>query len=314
MGCCLTYPEGSPLQPYTHDEKKSYAKLSSYGNARICYSLEGDEKAPLVVMIHGIEGGMWVYDKLNAFLLSSGFRTLRFDLFGRGDSDLPPGKHTADYYIEQVEGLLRVLNLSDQRKMVIGHSMGGAISVGFTARYGDNVDRLILLAPAGYVSDISLKCFKCCPCCGDCFFGTATNFFVSNLMKSIYRPKEQIELCRWIKHNIITAINGNPGYLVSVSLSCRDFPLDNMDHEARSIDKRIRVLILWGDKDFEGGWGVPFANHKPYLEAIPHAEFYPLRDLHHLFFLEDPHQTNGLIGNFLEGKKSTPRTERRQSK
>jgi len=309
----LTYPNVTPLRPYVHDEKKTYVKLPSYGGAEMCYSLEGKDKGPLVVMVHGIEGGLWVYDKMNSFLLSKGYYVLRFDMYGRGDSELPAGTHNADFYIEQVAGLLKELNLTERRKTVIGHSMGGAISVGFTARYGQYVDNLILLAPAGYVDDINLKCFKCCPCVGDCFFGSATSIFIGNLMKSIYKPKEQPELCRWIKHNIITTINNNPGYLTAVSLSCRDFPLDNMDREAKSIDKRIRVLILWGDKDFEGGWGVPFANHTQYLQAIPHAEFYPLKDLHHLFYLEDPHQTHGFISDFLEGRRRQTR-ERKESK
>jgi pimeloyl-ACP methyl ester carboxylesterase len=301
MGCCLTYPGVTPLRP-PHEEKKSYAKLQAFGDAEICYSLEGEEKAPLMVLLHGIEGGMWMYEKLNTYLLSKGYRVLRFDMYGRGGSDLPAAEHSLNFYVEQVDGLLKFLNLLQTRKTLVGHSMGGAISVGYAARYGEYVDSLILLAPAGYLDDPNLKCLKCSPCCADCIFGGSPNFYVENVMKSIYRPKEQPELAKWMRHNLDNMIKTNPGYLTSVKLATCAFPLDNIDREAKSVDKRIRVLLLWGDKDGEGRWGLPYLNHKLYLQAIPHAEFHGLKDVHHAFFVEDPHLTHGLISQFLEKK------------
>ena len=47
--------------------------------------------------------------------------------------------------------MLAALNLDDQRLNIIGYSMGGAIAASFVTSRLDNVERLLLIAPAGMV-------------------------------------------------------------------------------------------------------------------------------------------------------------------
>jgi len=306
MGCCLNYPGATPFQcTDPQSEKRTYAQLPAFGNARICYSITGSEEHPLIVLLHGIEGGMWMYDPMEKYLLSINYRVLRYDMYGRGSSDLPAAEHDLRFYVEQLDFLLKVLNLRETRKTLVGHSMGGAIIVGYAAQYSEYVDNLILLAPAGYLDDVNLKCLKCSPCCADCIFGGSPNFYVSNVMKSIHHPeKDSGKLAKWMNDNLQHMIKTNPGYLTSVKLATVSFPLDHIDKEAKLVDKKIRVLLLWGDKDGEGRWGLPYSNHLLYLKAIPHAEFHGMKDTHHAFFVEVPDATHQLIGTFLTAKKS----------
>jgi alpha-beta hydrolase superfamily lysophospholipase len=54
----------------------------------VCYTLTGDEKQPLVVLCHGLEGGQWIWEKFAEWWRGKGYRTLTFDLWGHGESDL----------------------------------------------------------------------------------------------------------------------------------------------------------------------------------------------------------------------------------
>jgi len=265
------------------------------------------------VLLHGIEGGMWMYEGMEKYLLSINYRVLRYDMYGRGGSDLPVAEHNLRFYVEQLDELLKVLNLRETRKTLLGHSMGGAIIVGYAAQSPQYIDNLILIAPAGYLNDANLKCLKCSPCCADCVFGGAPNFYIANVMKSIQHPEKDEKLTKWMKHNLTNMIKTNPGYLTSVKLATCSFPLDNIDREAKLVDKKIRVLLLWGERDGEGRWGLPFTNHLLYLEAIPHAEFHSMGDLHHAFHVEDPTKTHQLMGNFL-AKKSEEKKENPEKK
>lgn len=57
-----------------------FAKLS---DGTVAYELTGPESGELVVLVHGVSGPMMVWDKTVPALNAAGFRTLRFDLYGR---------------------------------------------------------------------------------------------------------------------------------------------------------------------------------------------------------------------------------------
>ena len=63
----------------------------------------------------------------------SGFRTLRFDHFGRGWSDRPSGKYDVDFYDRALIELLDHVGV-DEPFGLAGLSMGGPIVAEFTAR------------------------------------------------------------------------------------------------------------------------------------------------------------------------------------
>jgi hypothetical protein len=44
--------------------------------------------------------------------------------------------------------------------------MGGAVAVGFTEQFPALVKELVLLAPAGFVQNKAMECFRCCNCIG----------------------------------------------------------------------------------------------------------------------------------------------------
>lgn len=57
-----------------------------------------------------------------------GFAICAFDFPGHGDSDrLPPGMYSIETYADVVTDLVR--QLSPQRVVLVGHSMGGAVGV-----------------------------------------------------------------------------------------------------------------------------------------------------------------------------------------
>lgn len=83
------------------------------------------------------------------------------DLWGRGLSDCPKTKHTLALYTDQLAGLLDHLaeatgGLSTSPIHLFGHSMGGAVAAGFTQRFPQRVQRLILNAPAGMAPELPM--------------------------------------------------------------------------------------------------------------------------------------------------------------
>lgn len=58
----------------------------------------------------------------------AGYRTLRFDIFGRGFSEQPNDcRFDVDMYVGHVQSLLQRLQLADIPVILVGHSMGGQV-------------------------------------------------------------------------------------------------------------------------------------------------------------------------------------------
>eukprot|EP01066_Platyproteum_vivax_P014996 Platyproteum_vivax@DN6679_c0_g1_i3.p1 len=114
------------------------------------YLLEGNEDADLIVMFHGISDFMGQFHDLAQGLREAGYRTLRFDWYGHGLSDMPRTlNYTVDMYIQQVVDLLEHLGLNTRPAIVLGYSLGGEVGLQYAVRYHELVSRLVLLAPAG---------------------------------------------------------------------------------------------------------------------------------------------------------------------
>ncbi len=82
------------------------------------YQLQGDSNHPLAVMIHGFSDPYYVWDKNYHYLVKSGFRVLRYDLFGRGFSDRPNIKYDASLYSLQLHHLLLTLHIKPHNATV----------------------------------------------------------------------------------------------------------------------------------------------------------------------------------------------------
>ena len=114
-------------------------------------------KTPLV-MLHGyMNAGAYFYRNFAG--LSKYFQTIySLDLLGWGLSSRPSLKQLKDNSIETAEDFF-VESLETWRKynkvdkmILLGHSMGGYISVAYSERYPERVEHLMLLSPVG-VSD-----------------------------------------------------------------------------------------------------------------------------------------------------------------
>ncbi len=110
------------------------------------YSLEGRENGRPVVLLHGEIVPMLTWDLLAPDLARSGFRVLRYDMFGRGLSDRPPGDYNRDFYMRQLKELLDALGIAGPVDLV-GNSFGGSLAVAFAARYPGMVRKIVLISP-----------------------------------------------------------------------------------------------------------------------------------------------------------------------
>lgn len=122
----------SKMTKYTVDEQPVYAHE------------EGREGGQLVLLIHGWSSSWYAVSPLLP-VVNRRYRCLAVDLPGFGQSPPLKGRATIDGYVELLARLIRAE--TDRRAILIGHSMGGMISITLTLKYPDLIERMVLLCP-----------------------------------------------------------------------------------------------------------------------------------------------------------------------
>lgn len=105
------------------------------------YDIKGPVDAPCIVLIHGLGLSRRLWDAhLAAF---QGYRVLRYDLFGHGDSAPAPSTATLSLYADQIAHLLDHLDIAQAH--IVGFSIGGMINRRFALDYPTRVTSLVIL-------------------------------------------------------------------------------------------------------------------------------------------------------------------------
>jgi pimeloyl-ACP methyl ester carboxylesterase len=114
----------------------------------LAYDRRGRGPAPPVVLVHGLGGSASSFAALAAPLLSVARRVLVLDLPGHGRNRLAPGEEAASV-VEQDAALGAVLAALGEPAVLVGNSLGGALSLHAAASLPDRVVGVVGLSPAG---------------------------------------------------------------------------------------------------------------------------------------------------------------------
>lgn len=206
-----------------------------------------DRDGPVAVCVHGLTTPGFVWDGLAEELAAHGWRVLSFDLFGRGYSDRPPGPQTRDFFLEQLEEIIRHEGLKDDITL-IGYSMGGTIATCYAAKNMHMLRRLVLIAPAGieHAPDGFTRACVAMPGPGDWLFRLAFPSRHRKAAEALQRNEGVApELAR--RQAAEAKIRG---FVPAVLSSLRGMLSETLETEHRALAAaRVPVLAIWGTAD-----------------------------------------------------------------
>jgi pimeloyl-ACP methyl ester carboxylesterase len=104
-----------------------------------------DGQGPVLLMLHGWGNSLRSFDGLCATL--QGYRIIRLDLPGFGGTEKPPGPWDLLEYVGFVEAFCTKLNVRPD--ILLGHSLGGRISLKGLEQGKLSCKKLVLIASAG---------------------------------------------------------------------------------------------------------------------------------------------------------------------
>jgi pimeloyl-ACP methyl ester carboxylesterase len=257
------------------------------------YQFHGTRSTQHIVLIHGFSVPYFIWDPTFDFLTQSGYRVLRFDLFGRGFSDRPRVRYDIHLFVRQLKELLDALNIREPIHLA-GLSMGGAISAAFVEQFPERVKSHILVDPSGAKAiglTPVLKLAKL-PVLPDILFGLAgdesllksisSDFFDPNLVTQFierYKPQMKIK-----------------GFKRAILSTIRSGMLDGFLETYERVGKINKpTLLFWGRNDNT----VPFVQNDLLRKAIPHAQFHAIENCGHIPHYEKPEAFNPILSEFI---------------
>lgn len=210
------------------------------------YDWIGPARGPVMVCVHGLTTPSFVWRALAPLMAEMGFRVLIYDLYGRGFSDRPRARQDTDFFLTQLEELLDDQGVTEPASFM-GYSMGGAIVAAFARRRPGQVQRLVLLAPAGMhvIRDGLARFARDVPVLGD--------WAMQALWPGMHRRAILSDPAEPEVENFTARLEeelGYQGYARSVLSSIRGALAEPMEAEHRAIHEAgIPVLAVWGRDD-----------------------------------------------------------------
>ena len=89
------------------------------------------------MLVHGLGGTGSEIWRGQVADLAAEFRVIAYDLRGSGQSEITPGPYTINLLADDLRALVDALGLG--RVAIVGHSMGGSITLAYAARYHADV-------------------------------------------------------------------------------------------------------------------------------------------------------------------------------
>lgn len=250
-----------------------------------------------IVLVHGLGAAADIWIR-NIEMLAEKHRVIVPDLPGFGKSDVPHPSFSPFDYTDFLAGL--ICATVDDQATLVGQSLGGAVVLDYALRYGDRVDKLVLVDSAGLGPEViwTLRLLSL-PLFGELFTCRPTQKGVEIFFRLAVRNRALIT--RQLV-DIFYDYYARPGFKTFfLRLLRRLVNIRGVRKEALSrimpnlLRIRQPVLIVWGEEDRV----LPLKHAYAAKACLPQAIIKTVKRSGHLPFLEYPDEFNRLVLQFL---------------
>lgn len=216
-------------------------------NSKMYMEIHGDKNNETVVFVHGLgdEASTIWKDSVNS--LKENYHVIIFDLPGFGKSSKSSAEYTPEKYALVLDYI--VSKYVNKPFYLIGHSMGGAISIKYTTLFENKVKKLFLINSAGILHRdaygeflIKVGVDKFVDAKESDFLNTKITNLVSKVTNGLNKIV-QVDLHTIVRNDELRQITfqSNPTAIAAVGLITEVF------FEVGKI--KVPTLILWGEYD-----------------------------------------------------------------
>ncbi|MBK7830950.1 MAG: alpha/beta hydrolase [Gemmatimonadetes bacterium] len=253
------------------------------------YEVAGPDTGRVVVLVHGFSVPMYIWDSTFMALSAAGYRTVRYDVFGRGWSDRPDGAYDGPMFDRQLDELLDSLHVTGPVDLM-GLSYGGFVTGHYTAGHRERVRTLTLVDPVATSSP--MPSIITTPLLGTWLWQvTRVPGMADNQASDFLHPQD---FPGWAdRYRPQMRFKGFGRALLRSAVTASSTNFDSL--YAGVARTGVPVLLIWGRQDQT----VTFDKSEVVRRAIPSLDFFPVDSAGHLPHLEQTALVNARLFDFL---------------
>lgn len=144
-------PDGQPWPAKSVALPEIQQRFVMKTRPRLTYVELGPATGRPVIFLHGLGSNLKFWRYQLDEMARAGHHVFAIDMLGYGKSDKPASfPYTMEAMAEVVRAFIARVLPDGPKPALVGHSMGGQLSLSFAIRFPDELDALVLTAPAGF--------------------------------------------------------------------------------------------------------------------------------------------------------------------
>jgi non-heme chloroperoxidase len=255
------------------------------GRATLRIVERGDKRGPAVVLLHGLADSWRSFERMLAHLPPS-HRVLAVTQRGHGDASRPQDGYGLPDLSGDVLALLDVLGID--RAVIVGHSMGSAVSLRFAVDHPRRVRGLVLIGAAASARGT--------PKAREHWDGVLAKLG-DPVPRDFVRALNEEDLVKTIPREVVDTMTDEsakvPVRVWRAVLEARWRAEGDYSTELASI--RAPTLILWGDRDSR----YPRTEQDALLDGIRGSRLVVFEGARHMLHVEEPERCAREISAFV---------------
>lgn len=258
-----------------------------YKGAKLVYHTTGT--GPLVVLLHGFgeDSSVWK----NQFNLFPNHQLIVPDLPGSGESELIDGM-SMEGMAEAVKEIISALG--KRGAILIGHSMGGYITLAIAEKYPEAVNAFGLFHSTAFADSEERKEKRRKAI--EAIKNDGPQEFLKTFIPTLYAPDASGERAKWIDKHMAQERNANGGTLVSYHEAMMERP----DRTAVLRESKVPVLFVMGKHDT----AIPLEDGLKQCHLPQTAYIHLLQHSGHMGMVEEAAETNKILAHFVKTVKN----------
>ncbi len=259
---------------------KSFLVNEPILNSKVHVELFGDKKNPPMVFVHGLGNEASTIWEKSISKLKDRYYIMSFDLPGFGKSSKEKKPYNPKNYAQVINYL--TTKYINKPFILVGHSLGGAISLKFSSMFPKKVDKLVLIDVAGVLHKVAYSKFLIAKKLNnssntnDSKLGTFFEKVLSKADRILPFAVDKI---------------GNPPAIAALALS-----IENFSGIPESIKQK--TLIVWGENDDVA----PIRTGYVLDKLIPNSQLKVVKRASHLPMTSNFDEYYRYLDDFLKGK------------
>lgn len=254
---------------------------------------------PPVLLVHGVGGSMEAWHR-NVGAFAARHQVFAVDLPGSGCTERPP-LYPADTLGLFADFLCQFLDATAvDQAVLIGSSLGGAVSIECALRYPERVRALVLVGSSGFTTQVGWPLrIASLPLVGEQLTRPNRKNTARSLRAIVANPDVVTDDEIDAAYALACLPGAQQAFLDMLRVYCTIFGVSR-NEVRRILDSlpRIRpsVLLVWGEHDRI----LPVASAHAALARLPNARLVVMEGCGHVPFVEKPDEFNQLVERFIE--------------